>query len=378
MPTPTEPRLRLVHGIQFDGHLRSSILRAQARWILVSAALAVLLSMLTPGLRLDLSLSLCVAIGLFAARPLPVRGLATVLAAVLSTEILATQAVLAWTPLPQASHFVSTTVYTVEGQQIMAAASILGLGVGWMEPNGHRLWRAINGSLIAATGAAIGWWVGLRVWPTAGASQLIGCSMAMAAPASLALWVRALRPWSATRIPSQRTIVRELAEAYRPPCIEALRLDQTIEAECEDRHCRDGLGEVAAWVYRLQWILQRMDRELSTSPEMDLKGRLERAEAAVSETTDRFTRDRRRATLSQLNRLSAHLDRIRIERERALALVDFALVNLEEARAQLVLARLQPGAHAPPSVHEVLTRLRAWSQQQEAEQSSLREMACMA
>jgi hypothetical protein len=319
-------------------------------------------------------------VGLVAARPLPIwKGLATLTGALVLTELMSPDALQSWATIPGASHFVRSVVVLqpIEGTQLMASGAVLGLGIGWTSRS-HRLWRSLHGAMAAATGVSLGWWLGLALWPTASAIHLAAWTVCMAALGSFALWALALSPHVATRIPTRKTIENELEEPYRPLCLEALRLDQAIEQECNDEQCRDGLGEVAAWVYRLQWVLQRMDTELNSSKEVDLNSRLERAEQAVHDSDDRFTQERRKATLSQLHRLSTHLDRIEIERERALALVDFAMVNLEEARAQLVLARLQPGAHAPPSVQEVLIRLRNWTQEQQAEQSSLRELAILA
>ena len=53
-------------------------------------------------------------------------------------------------------------------------------------------------------------------------------------------------------------------------------MDSVIEEECDDLSCREGLGEVAAWVYRLQWIMQRMDNELDSSHDGHLDERLVR------------------------------------------------------------------------------------------------------
>ena len=91
--------------------------------------------------------------------------------------------------------------------------------------------------------------------------------------------------------------------------------------------------------------------------------------------TDDFTRDRRLATATHLERLAEHLDALVLERQRLIALIDYAAAYQEEARAGLVLARLKPGDYTPPRLDDVLTRLRSHSQRQLAQRATVREVA---
>ena len=71
-----------------------------------------------------------------------------------------------------------------------------------------------------------------------------------------------LRYRSSDRIPAPHRLKARLQAAYRAPCLQAWRLDRELAREAPDPDTRDGLGEVAAWVYRLQVTLQRLDAEI--------------------------------------------------------------------------------------------------------------------
>ena len=219
----------------------------------------------------------------------------------------------------------------------MGSTAALGLGQSWKNNNGDSVWSTrLQHGLVLALFVALGWVLCQTLWPNAVAPPLFYWASIISTCTSFTLWHALFKSVEVTRIPTKRIIRRELAEAYRPTCLQALHLDTEIAEECDDTESRDGLGEVAAWVYRLQWTLQRFDRELECQNEIDIHTRLQHAQAYATETRDAYTKERHHATIHQLHRLKKHREKIAVERERALALVDFAMVNLQEARAQFV------------------------------------------
>jgi len=196
--------------------------------------------------------------------------------------------------------------------------------------------------------------------------------------ASQLLLVAALRFRSAARAPHPRALHKTLREPYHPPCERAWRLDQELAQACPDPETRDGLGEVAAWVFRLQWTLQRLDGDLAPIEERPLRERIVELTEQAAASDDPFTRDRKLATAERLDQLLEHRDALASERHRTAALVEYAAAFLEEARAGLALARAQPGAHTPPGLDDVLDRLRAHGADGEARRRSARELARIA
>lgn len=376
MRTPIKPKLKTVTRIQFRTHQASIIGRRQIRWILFSTITALLLGAMVPTLRFDLLLLLSLWAGMLTTCSWSkVEAFAALGLAFLVTEAISPIALTAWSPFPAWPHFTQGPTQTITGIQLMGSTAALGLGESWRDSNGTSVWSTrLQHGLGMALFVALGWVLCQTLWPNAVAVPLFYWASIISTCTSFTLWHALFKSVEVTRIPAKRVIRRELAEAYRPTCLQALQLDAEIAEECGDTESRDGLGEVAAWVYRLQWTLQRFDRELKCQNEIDIHTRLQQAQAYATETCDAYTKERHHATIHQLHRLKEHREKIAVERERALALVDFAMVNLQEARAQLVLAHLQPGTHPPPSVQDVLSRLRSWSQDRTAAHSSEHEM----
>ena len=186
-----------------------------------------------------------------------------------------------------------------------------------------------------------------------------------------------LRFTTVRRPPGPHRVNRTLAEGYRTPCLRAHELDTDLADRSPDTQTRDGLGEVAAWVYRLQWTLQDIDQQVATLDEPALRRRIQTMSDEAARTEDGFTADRKRATVQHLRRLLEHIHGLRGERTRTAALADYASAFLEEARAGLALAHLQPGEHIPPGLHDVLHRLRNHAQERDAHRQTADEMATL-
>ena len=262
--------------------------------------------------------------------------------------------------------------------QILAGGAAAGLGVAWLtgptEP--HRLLQ------LALGGAAA---VGLGVWTSSvvvpgtlhPALHVLSQGAVTGIIASQVVLLGALRYHGVRRPPGPRRIKAKLQEQYRPPCLRAYRVDMDLSRNCPDVETRDGIGEVAAWIFGLQWTLQRLDREISTLDEADLLQRIESLQSEADVAADDFTADRKRATARHLERLVQHVRDLHDERARNAALSDYASAYLEEARAGLALAALQPGDHTPTGLEDVLARLRNHGVERDARRRTAREVAAV-
>ena len=81
------------------------------------------------------------------------------------------------------------------------------------------------------------------------------------------------------------------------------------------------------------------------------------------------------AVAQHLEQLSIHREGLLRERSRIEAMVEYAAAYQEEARAGLVLARMQPGDYTPARLDDVLTRLRSHAQERQVARSTARELA---
>ena len=228
---------------------------------------------------------------------------------------------------------------------------------------------------IGVAGAGLGTWaadrLGLAGAGTVSAALWVGVIVGLTT--SQALLPGALR-WSAlTRIPSPGRIQSTLAAPYRAACMRAWQLDQSLATQAPDRATRAGLSEVAAWVYRLALTMQTLDDDAGR---IDVEGTRTRLEAlrAGADGEDTFIRDRRIGTVGHLERLLEHRDTLLLERARTESLQEYALACLEEARAGLSLARLQPGDHTPESLDAVLDKLRRHAAESGARRATAREL----
>lgn len=236
--------------------------------------------------------------------------------------------------------------------------------------------RAFQGALAGVAGAGLGAWIS-NALPIAGLAPPLIAGIGGAVTGlciAQVLWVSSLVWTRSDRMPSERWIRSTLAEPYRPPCERALALDKAIAPKASDAETRDGLAEVAAWVYRLSWTLQTLDAELAALDPEQLDARIEAARASVNTTDDEATREPRAATLRHLEQLGRHRDALQLERVRNAALVDYALAFLEQARAGLALAAMRPSEGNPERLGEVLTRLRTRATESEARRSTARQL----
>lgn len=245
---------------------------------------------------------------------------------------------------------------------------------------GPTLMTTLQGTLAGAATASLGAeLVGLlpasfqhSPWFWAAGVGIIGLAMAQT------LWLGAIDWTSSDRVPSPRVINNTLAPPFREPCHRAWTLDGALATEARDPDTRDGLGEVAAWVYRLSWTLAALARELEAMDPTRLGERLEQARKAASEASDALTREPREATVRHIEQLVAHRDAIALEMERTRALIDYALAFLEQARAGLTLARVRPGEGMPDRLSEVLDRLRSQTAEGDARRRTARQLTPLA
>ncbi|MEL6347710.1 MAG: hypothetical protein AAFV53_31685 [Myxococcota bacterium] len=363
MSTAVEPRLPVVGRYRFADDSTRTLMRRQISWPLwqggVFGALTFLgLATIQPAMAVAVSL----AVTVLACYPRQFSKAGPVALALVAGVWLA------------GTISASTAI---SGLQVLTAGALLGAGLSWLEKAPLDRWRLIQTSLAGMATAGLGWWAatrllgGLPVEPLYAA--LHGALFGLLACQGMV--IAALRYRTAQRIPSPHRIKATLRPDYQPPCLKAWRLDRELAAQAPDPETRDGLGEVAAWIYKLQWSLQMMDREIDEISDMDLHSRIARIYEEAEQCDDDFTRERRLAAAGHLQQLAGHRDALILERQRMAALVEYAAAYQEEARAGLVLARLQPGDYVPARLDDVLTRLRNHSQKQIAERKTVREMA---
>lgn len=271
------------------------------------------------------------------------------------------------------------TPLVLAGSQVLAAGAVAGLGVTFMDGVSSDGWRRLQGTLGGAAGAGVGWWAATTIVGPVGESALTGAlqGLALGLVGSQALLTSAMQWKSTDRVPKPGRIRATLAPAYREPCLRAWQLDRVFDKQAPDPDTRDGLGEVAAWVYRLNWTLMSIDREITALEGEGLAerrvGLLERAAAS----SDDFTRERLQATAHHLAQLSDHRDALALERGRTAAMCEYASAFLEEARAGLALARVQPGEHVPDRLGDVLSRLRTHAAAGDARRKTAREIGAL-
>ncbi|MFT5686838.1 MAG: hypothetical protein ACI8RZ_007795 [Myxococcota bacterium] len=267
----------------------------------------------------------------------------------------------------------------ISGAQVLVAGGIIGAGLAWMNADLDR-WQLVQTTLAGVATVGLGWWASTRLLgglPTEPLTAgLHGAIFGLLASQSTV--VASLRYRIAQRIPTQRKIKATLRPEYQAPCLKAQRLDEELASHAPDEEIRDGLGEVAAWIYKLQWNLQVMDREIEEISDMDLQTRIAQLYTNAEESEDEFIVERRIAAAQHLEKLVSHRQSLTLERDRIAALVEYAAAYQEEARAGLVLARMQPGDYIPARLDDVLGRLRSHSQEQLVARNTAREMSRIA
>jgi hypothetical protein len=261
--------------------------------------------------------------------------------------------------------------------QILAAGAIVGAGMFSLEKISLDRWHLLQTTLSGIAAAGVGWWCGTRLLGGVPVEPLQAASLAaiFGLITGLVMVVASLRYHTVERIPSPARIRVTLKPEYQTACIKAWRIDRDLEKSAPDADSRDGLGELAAWIYKLQWSMQTLDREIEAVSDIGLQARIVKAYEEAEASTDDFIRERRIATAQHLEQLSQHRDDLVLERQRLGALVEYAAAYQEEARAGLVLARLQPGEHTPARLDEVLQKLRSHSNAKDVQRRTARELA---
>ena len=268
----------------------------------------------------------------------------------------------------------------IQGLQLLVAGGTAGVAAVVLGAPGFDRFHALAGLLAGVALAGLGWWVSQRLTALAPLTALTAAAQGtiLGLVSGQVLLLPGLRSRSTTRIPNPSRIRATLTDGYREPCMEAWSFDQQVASEAPDIETRDGLGEVAAWIYRLQWTLQAMDGQLETQDILDVQERIAQLTAEAESTEDHFVRDRRLATARHLEQLKGHLEELTRERARTEALREYASAFLEEARTGLALARVQPGSHAPDRLRDVLGRLRSYSDEREARRRTAHEVVALA
>lgn len=307
-------------------------------YALVSAALASPSPSVTAGL----------AMGLGAAATLPTRAHLLPLVAV---AVLVGTVALAW--------------IGVSGP--LAAGLCAGLAVGRGGPL-SRLEAALFGLAGAGLGAAIPAWLGA---PGVAGVALTGLATGLLT--AYALLPGAVQFVARQRIPSPGRIRGALAEPYRAPCLRAWQLDQELQRAAPDPDTREGLAEVAGWVYRLAVTLQTLDGDVQRIDPTDVAARQRALDA--DPTADTFVRERRASTGRHLAKLLEHRDALTAERARTAALQEYAVAWLEDARAGLALSRVLPGEDTPEQLDGVLDKLRQHATDRTAARRATQELA---
>ena len=258
---------------------------------------------------------------------------------------------------------------------LASGAAILGLGLALQEHGSTHPIRILITAITASILAPLGYLVAhllsdvVPYW-----LQLPATSAFCALICAQTLTVMGLDWRPVARIPQLARIRTALKAPYRAACERAWELDRNVGRYTPDRETREGLGEVAAWIYRLSLTLQMLDQELEKVPQQEIQRRIETADQAAKDTEDVYTRERRQATQRHLEGLLRHREALALERERTESLVDYALATLEEARTSLVSSRQMPGHTVPEGIDEVLGRLRSYSTQEEARRNTALEL----
>jgi hypothetical protein len=273
-----------------------------------------------------------------------------------------------------------TSTSGLDGTRILLSGAAAGLAIAWISPTATLRQNGLITILGTASTTALGWWAAVRLitWDAAQPETLVAQGMIAGLIGCQGLVLSLIASRTAQRIPSSRRISNTLSPPHRSPCLSALLLDRQLAKSCTDDRSRDDLGEVAAWVYKLQWTMQEIDKELAGQDQTSLQERIVEVHERATQTEDPFSRDRLTATGRHLERLMESRQALGVERERSSVLSDYALAFLEEARAGLVLSHVQPGDHTPSRLPEVLDRLRSHGAEREGLRRAAREMSALA
>lgn len=350
--------------------------RRALRLVLTAAAASALWGAAAPtGALPELALCLCLGLGGLAAgggASVARGGLITVLLAIL-VGIGAADSSLSLALLGQPG-----APAALLGRQVWLIGAALGAAtaIGLAEDDADWREQGVLGALAGAAGLGLALAAGAAAvqtaLPPAWTAGLRGGLVALGFAAVLP--VAALQRRVLHRLPDARVLERKLRVELRPPVLRAAELDAAIARSSADGDAREGLAEVAVWVLRLQWLRQELRRELEESSGPELSARVARFEAESAAADDAFLAERKTASAGHLRRLIAHREEIAAEDRRTEALVEYALAFLEEARAGLALARVQPEDQVPGRLADVLERLRSHQHDQRAQRAAAREL----
>ena len=325
----------------------------QARWIL--AQTLVTAGLWASGLwasHPELSLSLALSVGPVAAAPRRFWALPLVAAGVVLAGL-------------------GTAALGVSS--IVGAGAIAGLAAALLLPDRRDALDLVNGTLATLAGAGLGLFAAANLTASlegtfAGALLLSALVALVASQGMIPVVLRTDRAGPPT--PAQ--VRRTLKPPYRPPVLKGLDLFHRARPHTPDRKTRNGLAEVATWVYRLQLTLQSHDEALGTIDPEAVQARIDACR--LTSDDDAFTRERQLATAAHLERLLEHREALAQERRRTVALVEYALAYLEEVSAGLAVARQLPGEATPDRLPEVLDRLRMHADAGDARRKTNREL----
>ena len=211
-------------------------------------------------------------------------------------------------------------------------AAVTGAVATWYARGALEPWRMVNGALVGFAGAALMTWLASILlpaspFPTVGLAPAIATAAFYAFGVSQTAWLDGVTWRRLDQIPSKRRIRNTLAVRYREPCFKAWDIDRVVRTIAPDRETREGLMEVGAWVYRLSWALQSLDKELGLADEVDLGQRIAHLEQKIVTDTDTFVRERHKAAVEHLNQTKEHRNALSVERDRTSALLDYALAS---------------------------------------------------
>lgn len=386
MATPTSsavPAVRTIHRVELEPGWSEGLPLKQVTWagcLALAMGLGHLVDAVPYALDLVVGLGLGLAVFLTAA-PRRVLGLGAFLA--LPVITVAVGGLLGTSSFLHSLGLQDSFVGYLGGigaWQILAAGGAAGLAVVALgQPDVDRF-QAVVGLLAGVALCGLGWWVSQRLLPGGLGSPAWSAATGgvLGLVTGQLLLLPGLRTRSTSRIPSPARIRATLEEAYREPCMNAWTTDQQVAKASPDQETRDGLGEVGAWIYKLQWTLQALDRQLAEQDPVALQERIAKTFEDAEDASDPFVRERRLATARHLEQLQAHLGELERERRRTEALREYASAFLEEARTGLALAHVTPGSHTPERLDDVLGRLRTYSDEREARRNTAHEVVRLA
>jgi hypothetical protein len=323
------------------------LLRRQIAFVLTATAVGTLMAVIQPDAHRVLWLALPLAGGAIAAL------IDKWLRALLVFAITVVGA-LAWNWICGGSHTL------LDGTTALLVGALTGGGLARWCRGLSDLGTTLLGSLTGATSTGVGFGV-IAGWSPAGMPEFAVALITFAClglVASVPIWMAAVEWRVADRMPAQMQIRRSLSSPFVERVMRVWTRDRKLARKAPDKNTRDGLGEVAAWVYRLSVSLQELSHTIDGIDIVEVHERIQGLESEASKADDLFTRDRTKAAAAHLQQLISHRESLTTERDRISALLLYAEAFLEEAQAGITVARVHPGESIPDRLTDVLSRLR--------------------